>query len=159
VQVPAAHRAIADVEVDLAAREVRVAERGRQLDAQVGVCGEECAQPRHQPKAREARRTVDAQHLDAFGRARVVRRARNQRQRAGDVASVALADRRQHEAAGRALEEPAPDEAFQVGDLLADRGGGHVQFISRLVDAPQAGGHLERDDSLERRQVHCCGAS
>jgi len=51
---------------------------------------------------------------------------RNQGERAGHIASIALADRRQYEPARRALEKAASDEAFQVGDLMTHRRGGQI---------------------------------
>ncbi len=77
-----------------------------------------------------------------------MRRARDQRQRAGHVILIALAHRREHEPARGSLEELAADKAFQVGDLVADGRCGDVQFIGRLVDAAEAGDDFERNDSL-----------
>lgn len=95
---------------------------------------------------------MHAQHLDAFRRARVMRGACKQGERAGHIPSITLADRRQLELPRCALKEPAPHEALQVCDLMADGGGGHIELVGRLVDAVEASDHFERDDSLKRRQ-------
>ncbi len=148
------NRAAADVHGDVDLVAVEIDRSGRGLDPQVEprTAAHDAPQPGHQPARRERRGHANRH---GPGRRLGLELSHASRDALECLAKLLGSDTSlpgQFHAPRGAVEQGYAEILLEAADLVADRGGRHVQFARRPSEARQPGGRLEGTQCGQRRE-------